>query len=232
MLKKIISVLLISALILSSLCFGVNAVNEEVSDGDIIEIPQIEEPIVGKELTDDQVQLRVNHNYVYVGTAKYWGAVRYYYYDCYKDTINWYVMTGLNLTMAISHTKNSGPKELGFTISQTYSSQTANEFSVSLGAEAGVADMVKASAGLGYGVTNTVGRSYQASSTVKAIILASADTGYYKMHVCYNYYAMKIIQKKTDNTFVASKEIAMPFGESYSAVLYSPTAANGSWRKW
>lgn len=89
--------------------------------------------------------------------------------------------------------------------------------------------MVTACVDSGYGIAVTVGREYQISSTVEATIPASADSGYYKLHVCYNYYAMKIIQRK-DNVQKAMHEVAMPYGESYAAVLYSSDAS--SWNIW
>lgn len=101
-----------------------------------------------------------------------------------------------------------------------------------VGEDAGVADMVKANVSLGAGITKTVGKSYQVSSTIQAEIPKSSKTGYYKMHVCYNFYRTKVIQKYTNGNVAATKYISMPYGESYAAVLYSSSTANGSWSIW
>lgn len=215
------------ALIISVCCF-LNTHAYNTSQGnDVLEIPSVEAPI-GIKRSDGSMS-RSSHNYRYIGTKSYTTLFTTYDYEVYKDTTNWVCLTGLNLTSAIRHTKNSGSKSLSFSISQTYSRQTANEFSTSLGGEAGVDKMVTACVDSGYGITVTVGREYQISSTVEATIPASADSGYYKLHVCYNYYAMKIIQRK-DNVQKAMREVAMPYGESYAAVLYSSDAS--SWNIW
>lgn len=215
------------------------ATNELEQDGYIIEIPAIEAP-VGIRRNDDGVtdaakdvinsRTAVSHNYQFIGKKSYKNFLITYDYYVYRDTINWICLTGLNLTGAVRHFKNSGDKTLSHSIAQTYYVQTANEFSTSLGGEAGVDKMVTACVDLNCGLSVTVGREYQISSTISATIPASANSGYYKMHVCYNYYAMKIDQKKTNGTLKESREVAMPYGESYAAVLYSTDSA--SWNLW
>lgn len=161
------------------------------------------------------------------------GLIRYYDYHCYKEkSYDWYVLTGLNLTMPIYHKKDTGSKSLSFTISQTYKSETANSFSVNAGAEAGIGDMVKASVGLGYGVTKTTGREYQISSDIQATIPKTSKTGYYKMHVCYNFYKMKITRQRTDGTNKETRILSIPYGEPYAAVLYSNSGDSGTWARW
>lgn len=241
MLKKIICIFLSIIVLCSIFSFNVYATNEHEQDGYILEIPPVEDVAVIKiddnnnaypHTSSDVANTRatVAHNYYYVGTKRYKNLFLTYDYDVYKDTYNWVCLTGLNLTSAVRHVKNSGDKSLSFSIAQTYSVQTANEFSTSLGGEAGVDKMVTACVDFNYGISVTVGREYQISSTIQATIPASANTGYYKMHVCYNYYAMKINQKKTDGTLKASREVAMPYGESYASVLYSTDAA--TWNLW
>lgn len=215
------------ALLISVCCFFNAYAYNTSQNHDVLEIPSVEAP-VGIKLTDESIS-RSSHNYRYIGTKSYKTLFTTYDYEVYKDTTNWVCLTGLNLTPAVRHTKNSGDKTLSFSIAQTYSTQTANEFSLSLGGEAGVDKMVTACVDSGYGIAVTIGREYQISSTIAATIPASADSGYYKLHVCYNYYAMKIIQRK-DNVLKAKREVAMPHGESYAAVLYSTDAS--SWNLW
>ena len=214
---------------------AVNSKNEsitenEITDGDILSIPDTENVEVG-EISSNPQRSSISYS-VYLGSRRYFGVVRYYNYYCYKNSSNWYVMTGLNLTDAVYHSSGSGNKNLSFSKAQTYSEQTASYFSTSVGAEAGVADMVKANVSLGAGITKTVGKSYQVSSTIQAEIPKNSKTGYYKMQVCYNFYRTKVIQKYTDGTVAATRYISMPYGESYAAVLYSGSAANGSWSRW
>lgn len=235
MLKKF-SCIILSIIICISLNINVFAGSVEPYDGQIIEIPNIEEVQKNKETNingENNANSRASSVYTYVGVMRYWGLIRYYDYHCYKDTAyNYYAQTGLNLTMAVYHKKNSGSKSLSFTIAQTYKSETANSFSTKVGGEAGIGDMVKASAELGYGITKTVGREYQISSTIQANIPASATTGYYKMHVCYNLYDMKIVRQRTDGTNKETRYISMPYGESYAAVLFSSSSEAGTWSKW
>lgn len=214
--------------------------DKEPPDGYILSLPDTEDIEVGKEggvgedgETSSNPQRANSISYSkYLGTRRYFGSIRYYDYECYRNTSNWIAFTGLNLTNAVYHKNGSGNKNLSFTKSQTYSSQTAANFSTSVGADAGVADMVKANVSLGAGITKTVGKSYQVSSTIQAEIPKSSKTGYYKMHVCYNFYRTKVIQKYANGNVAATKYISMPYGESYAAVLYSSSTANGSWSIW
>ena len=177
------------------------------------------------------MNVRATYNYSFIGKRTYKWVLRDYDYYCYKDTANsWYAMLGLNLTGAVYHSAGTGDKSLSFTISQSYSNETAGSFSTSVGGEAGVADMVTASVDLNCGIERTLGRRYQKSGTIAATIPVSAKTGYYKLHVCHNFYAMKITQQLTDGTNQTTRHIAMPYGESYAAVLYSGNAS--SWSKW
>lgn len=199
-------------------------------DGYILTIPDTEDIEITCPSSNGMHASSIDYNYL--GKRRYFGSVRYYDYLCYKNSNTWVCFTGKNLTDAVYHTKNSGKKSLSFTKSQTYSSETASSFSSNVGADAGVADMVKANASFGAGITKTVGRKYQASSTIQAEIPASSKTGYYKMHICHNFYRTKVIQQRTDATHKVTKYISMPFGESYAAVLYSSSAAGGSWSIW
>lgn len=203
---------------------------KEPEDGYILPLPDIEEVEVDGSSSDKQRSNSISYNYL--GKVRYFGSIRYYDYLCYKNSSNWYMETGKNLTDAVYHKQSSGKKNLSFTKSQTYHKQTASNFSTSAGGEAGVADMVKANVSFGAGITKTVGKSYQTSSTIQAEIPASSKTGYYKMEICYNYYKTKVIQQRTDGTNKVTQYIYMPFGESYAAVMYSSSAASGSWSRW
>ena len=235
MLKRIIAsfCVLLTLTVLSPTCLpcvlAVNT-NHQIEDGAVLLLPSVEETQVLNNNSVKSASKSITYNYV--GKKRYWGIIRYYDYLCYKNPLDWGLMTGLNLTDAIFHSKNSGKKTLAFTKSVTYTSQTAGSFSIGAGAEAGVGDMVKASASLGVGITKTISRSYQASSTIQAEIPASANTGYYKMHVCYNFYRTKIIQQRTNGTHQVTNYISMPFSESYAAVVYSSTAGSGTWSIW
>lgn len=231
MLKKLLSFLLAFILCLS---FNINtfAQEESISDGEYVSIPSVENAETGCDIENNSASTFSTGTYKKVGQKRFWGLVRYYDYICYKHTSSWYLMTGLNLTMALYHSKNSGNKSLAFTMSQTYSSETAKNFSVGAGADAGIGDMVKASVELGYGVTKTTKREYQASSTIQATIPASANTGYYKMQICHNFYQMKITRQRTDGTEATTHYMAIPYGTSYAAVLYSSSTASGTWSKW
>lgn len=233
MLKRFMSVLLIAIMLVSIFSFMSYAENEQPNHGDLIKIPKIEAPAIGEYSIDNPIEMYNTYPsyYHYVGTARYWGIVRYYDYNCYKHESNYYCMTGLNLSMALYHTKNKTAQTLSCSISQTYSSTTARNFSLSLGAEAGEADMIKASVGLGYGVTQTKTKSYTISSTISSEIPIYAETGYYKLQVCHNFYSMLVEQCKTDGTFVSVNKIAMPYGESYAATLYSANN-DGNWKKY
>lgn len=52
------------------------------------------------------------------------------------------------------------------------------------------------------------------------------------MQICHNFYKMKIISQRIDGTNAATHIMAIPYGESYAAVLYSSTTASGTWSKW
>ncbi len=231
MLKKFLSFLLAFILCLS---FNLNtfAQEETISDGEYVSIPSVENAEIGCNIENNSVSTFSNGDYIKVGEKTYRAIIRYYDYICYKHKSAWYIMTGLNLTMALYHSKNSGSKSLSFTMSQTYSSETAREFSVGAGAETGIDDMVKACVELGYGVTKTTKREYQVSSTIQATIPATSNTGYYKMQVCHNFYKMKIIRQRTDGTEASTHIMAIPYGTSYAAVLYSSSNASGTWLKW
>lgn len=242
--KRIICGFIVTTLIFTLFLIPVVAKsNDEIPDGYVISIPDIEESQVGSVSSDSvstdsisagQIQTMATDNltYNYVGKKRYWGVVRYYDYYVYKNPNNWYIMTGLNLTDAIYHKKASGAKSLSYSKSVTYSAESASNFSVGAGAEAGAGDMIKASVSFDVGRTVTVGRSYQASSTIQATIPKNSNTGYYKMQVCHNFYRTRIIQQRTDGSHKVTKHISMPYGESYAAVLYSTSAANGSWARW
>lgn len=236
MLKKVICVFISLIILYSAFSINTFAENKQIYDGYTIENPPIEEIQEGSFPIADSSSPSVRwfaDNYTYIDQRRYWGAIRYYDYLCYKDTANsWYAMLGMNLTPSTYHRKDSGKKSLSFTIEQSYSTETASNFSVGVGGEAGIGDMVKASASVGCGRTRTVGKSFQISSTVEAEIPATAKTGYYKMHVCHNFYKMKITRQRTDGTYPETQIIKMPYGEPYAAVLYSSTNASGSWAKW
>lgn len=212
----------------------------EPPDGYVFSIPDTEDIEIGKdgavvegEKTSRNQKFANSISYSkYLGSRRYFGSVRFYIYECYKNTSNWYVMTGLNLTDVVYHRNGSGSKSLKYERSQTYSSQKASNFSTSVGADAGVADMVKANVELGAGIAKTFGKSYQASTAIQAEIPKNSKTGYYKMQVCYNFYRTKVIQKYTNGNVSATKYISMPYGESYAAVLYSSSNENGSWSRW
>lgn len=230
MLKRFINIFFI---VVFSFAFALNvfAENAEVRDGFVVDLPSVEDVQIGCYSEDSAISTRATYNYSFVGTRTYRWVLRYYDYLCYKDIANsWYAMLGLNLTGAVYHSNGSGDKNLSFTIAQSYSEQTAGAFSTSVGGEAGVGDMVKASASFNCGIEETIGREYQISSSIQATIPASAKTGYYKMHVCHNFFAMKIIQQLTDGTNQITRHIAMPYGEPYAAVLYSSNAS--SWALW
>ncbi len=229
--KKIICILVTVMLTISIYQITASAEDiSEIQDGDVVVLPDTEEVQI-EYLSDNSQQTRAI-TYQYVGTVRYWGLVRYYDHSVYKNTSTWCAMLGLNLTDAIFHSKDTGSKSLSFTKSKTYFSETANSFSTNLGGEAGVADMIKASVNFGVGRSNTVGRSYQKSSTIQAEIPKSASTGYYKLHVCHNFYKTKIVSCRTDGTHEDTRYIWMPFGESYAAVLYSTSTESGTWKKW
>lgn len=227
--KKFISIIMTIVLVFSLLSMSAFAEEpEEIPNGYIVKLPDIEEAQVGCDLGDYP---HAAGTYNYVGNRSYGiGTIRYIYY-VYKMSSSYYKMTGLNLSDAVYHKKGAEKITLSYTKSATYTSQTANNFSLSVGGEAGVYDMVSACVALGTGVTQTSGKEYKITSTVKYEIPASKETGYYKLHVCYNYYKTKVVQEKADGTTVATKYISMPFGESYTAVLYSTTTASGSWKK-
>lgn len=240
MTRKIIS-LLLSVIIISvglTASMPVQATGEIPSDGYILSLPDREDVEIGSEKTENGKTSfsprRANSiSYSkYLGKRRYFGTIRYYDYECYRNANKWIAFIGLNLTNAVYHKKDSGKKNLSFTKAQRYYAQTASKFSTSVGGEAGVADMIKANVSLGTGITKTVGKSYQVSSTIQAEIPKSAKTGYYKMHVCYNFYRTKVVQKYTNGNVAATQYISMPFGESYAAVLYSTSTANGSWSLW
>lgn len=172
----------------------------------------------------------VTHDYRYVGKKRYFGAVRYYDYMCYKDTIRWYALLGLNLTDAVYHRSGSGLKSLSYTKSQTYGTETASQFSSGVGADAGFGDMVKASVNLGYGITKTKRKSFTASSTVAVEIPQNSKTGYYKIVVAHNFYSMKIDMKRTTGSLEHRSYMSIPYGEAYAATVYSPDCVK--WTIW
>jgi hypothetical protein len=233
-LMAILVILQIVMLSVNGFCMTVN--NAEIHDGQVISTPDVEEPAVGSfnELNAGNIMLASNSiSYSkYLGSKRYYGAVRYYVYACYKNTSNWYWMTGKNLTDTVYHSKGTGKKQLSFTKTQTFSSQYASDFSVSAGAQAEVGDMVKANVAFGTGITKTVGRLYSRSSTIAAEIPKSASTGYYKLQICHDFYRTKVIQTYTDGSNPVTRYISMPYGESYAAVLYSATNESGSWKRW
>lgn len=236
MFKKFFCAIFTIITIFSIFSLNVFAEDNQLYDGYIVDTPPIEDIQIGSFPNSENSEISplwLANDYSFVGKKTYWGVIRNYDYLCYKDTANsWYAMLGMNLTSAVYHSKNSGDKALSFSVSQTYSIETASEFSVGVGGEAGVGDMVKASVALGCGRSQTVGKSFQVSSTIQATIPASSKTGYYKMQVCHNFYKMKITRQRTDGTYPETQLLKMPYGEPYAAVLYSSTNTTGSWARW
>lgn len=231
MLKKVICILL-AIIICWSFSIYAFAEDTEITDGEIIIIPEVEDAEIGRGLnSNSENSVSTYATYTYVGKKQYYEIPYFYTYECYRKNGSWYVMTGLNLTMAMFHRQGTGDKSLSFTIGQEYTSETATEFSVGVGASAGAGKMVNASVDLGYGITKTKSRSYQVTSTVQATILASSKTGYYKMQICHNFYPMRIFRSRANATYLPV-EMAIPYGESYAAVLYSSSNESGTWAKW
>ena len=79
---------------------AVNSKNEsitenEITDGDILSIPDTENVEVG-EISSNPQRSSISYS-VYLGSRRYFGVVRYYNYYCYKNSSNWYVILNKQL---------------------------------------------------------------------------------------------------------------------------------------
>ena len=155
-----------------------------------------------------------------------------YTYKVYKDSGLWYVMFHhLDVCPPIYHSKNRGTTTLTYMHSKTYTGTTAYQFSASLGASIGIPELVNLTAGVTGGQTRSYSISVTASGKVGRTLPSPAETGYYKMTLCYNFDKYRLDKYKAGSSYrLASYYPCLPNGGAYVAVLYSKS--NSSYSKY
>lgn len=146
-----------------------------------------------------------------------------YTYKVYRDNIEAYLMYhSKDVCPPVYHTKDRGTIELSYTNSISISSQTAFNFSKSLGLEVGIEELVKLAASASNGLEFTTGITVTASGTVGKTLPADSPTGYYKFTPCQNFHQRRLDKYKTGSTVLLSSEHCfIPEGKTYLASLYS-----------
>ena len=155
-----------------------------------------------------------------------------YTYDVFRDSVGAYAMYhSQDACYPLYHTKNSGTIELSYTKSVSVSSQTAFNFSKSLGLELEIEELVGLAASVSSGLEVTTGITVTASGTVGTTIASSAPTGYYKLTPCQNFHQRRLDKYKTGSTLLLSSDYCfIPEGDTYIATLYSTD--NSSYAKY
>ena len=150
------------------------------------------------------------------------GATKYTY-KVYKDSSLWYVMFHhLDVCPTIYHSKGKGTTTLTYSKSRTYAGTTAYQFSASIGASVGIPELINLTAGVTGGQTRSYTFSVAATGTVGRTLPSSANTGYYKMAICYNFDKYKLDKYKAGSSYkLASYYPCLPKGGAYVSVLYS-----------
>lgn len=157
-----------------------------------------------------------------------------YTYRVFKDSASWYTMMhSKDVCPAIRHTKNTGPKSLTYARSQSYSSQTAYDFSVSCGMTAG-SDLVKGTVSATGGMSQSYSYSIAASGTVGSEIPKESASGWYKLTLCYNFtkYRLDKYNERNSGSCMASYYVALPKGRCYIATLYSKDGSTSNYAIW
>ncbi len=87
-----------------------------------------------------------------------------YRYRIWKDTNDGYrIYNNLEVCPPIYHSQYSGNKNLSYSCSQTYSSETAYNFSVGVGCSVGIVELVSLTAQNAGGLTRTYGKRFTAT---------------------------------------------------------------------
>lgn len=157
-----------------------------------------------------------------------------YTYKIFKDNRSWYAMFHrLDVCPAIFHSKGKGPTSLTYMQSKTYTSQTADDFSVSVGGSVGISKLVGLTAEATGGQTKSYSYAVSASGSVGRTIPSTASTGYYKMTICYNFDKFRLDKYKSGSSSrTASYYPCLPKGNAYVSVLYGTSTSNSAYTKY
>lgn len=169
--------------------------------------------------------LNTEASYVYTGSSvTTWEWFVTYRHYIYKDPTRWYVMfSNMDICPPVYHTQNHSSITLSYSISISYSSQTAVQFANQFGCTVS-SQVIELTTQAGYGITQTESRSYAATGGVAATIPYDAPTGYYKMTLCHDFNSYRFDKYKDGQTDLISSDTAgIPYGVTYLAVLYSPS---------
>ena len=175
--------------------------------------------------------LNAHAYYEYTGTNfTVWEWFTTYRYYVYKDPDRWYVMfSGKDICPPYYHVENQSALTLSYTISVSYSSQTAVEFAYQFGCTVS-AEVIEITTEAGHGVTQTSGYSIAATGGIAAHVPVDAPTGYYKMTLCHDFNSYRFDKYKNGQTTLISSDTAgIPYGVPYLAVLYSPTSSGSGY---
>lgn len=155
-----------------------------------------------------------------------------YTYKVYRDNVEAYLMYhSKDVCYPLFHTNGTGTIELSYTRSVSISSETAYNFSRSLGLEVGIAKLVELAASASNGLQKTTGISVTASGTVGTTLPSYSPTGYYKLTPCQNFHQRRLDKYKTGSNLLLSSEYCfIPENATYLAVLYSKD--NSSYSKY
>lgn len=146
-----------------------------------------------------------------------------YTYKVYRDDVGAYLMYhSKDACYPFQHYQNVGTIELAYTISVTLSSQTAFNFSKSLGLELGISKLAALAATASGGLEATTGISISATGTVGSTLPASSPTGFYKLTPCQDFHQRRLDKYEQGSTMLLSSEYCfIPENATYIAILYS-----------
>lgn len=211
--KKFISVIMVmSFLVTSVFSAGAYAANDSIEELNI-------EPVVGV-YNDSPVAPTSGSTYL-LGTRTALGC-KYYIYRYYG---NWYAIFG-NLDLCMPCYKGSAATSITQTMSKTYSSQTAYEFSTSMGGNATI-DVLEITRSVTGGVSRTTEVSFDLEYSISFNLEKDDKVGYYKIGVCHDIYRHEVLGYMEDDILIAKCDMSTPNGVAYYALLYSTSSGSG-----
>lgn len=136
---------------------------------------------------------------------------------------DWYAIFDLDLS--VPYYKGTTAMMVTQTLSKTYSSQTAYEFSISLGGTAST-EIIDLTSSITNSVSHTTSVSFEVTSSVSYEIERTDSVGYYKIGVCHDIYRHRVEEYYGTN-LINEYDMPTPRGIAYYALLYSSSSDSG-----
>lgn len=209
---KKISLAIMSIAFLSMSVFSVNVFAEDNSSS------ESEDGFVIGVYNYSQVSPESSDTY-YIGECDI-GGNRYEVNRYYGD---WYAILALDLSYP--YYKGTTAMTVAQTMSKSYNSQAAYQFSTAMGGTAN-AEIFSMTSTITNTVSYTTGVRFDISSNVTYQIGRDDDTGYYKIGVCHDIYRHRV-DKYSGSSLVAQYDMPTPKGIAYFALLYSNVSDSG-----